>query len=37
MVEETVYYDQLERLAQIGSALELDGRRVELPEPVAPR
>jgi steroid delta-isomerase-like uncharacterized protein len=34
MVEETVYYDQLERLAQIGSALELDGRRVELPQPI---
>jgi steroid delta-isomerase-like uncharacterized protein len=31
MVEETVYYDLLERLAQIGSVLELDGHRVALP------
>jgi len=35
MVEETVYYDQLERLAQIGSRFEVDGRPVELPEPGA--
>ena len=34
MVEETVYYDQLERLAQIGSVLEVDGHRVELRPPV---
>jgi ketosteroid isomerase-like protein len=31
MVEETVSYDLLERLAQIGSVLELDGHRVALP------
>jgi steroid delta-isomerase-like uncharacterized protein len=31
MVEETVYYDQLERIRQLGSVLELDGRRLELP------
>jgi steroid delta-isomerase-like uncharacterized protein len=31
MVEETVYYDQLERIRQLGSILELDGRRLELP------
>ena len=31
MIEETVYYDQLERIRQIGSALELDGRRLTLP------
>ena len=31
MVEETVYYDVLERLAQIGGVLELDGHRVVLP------
>jgi len=31
MIEETVYYDQLERIRQIGSVLELDGRRIELP------
>jgi steroid delta-isomerase-like uncharacterized protein len=37
MVEETVYYDQLERLAQIGSTLEVDGRRVEWPQPAAAR
>ncbi len=30
MVEETVYYDQLERLAQLGSTLKLDGHRVEV-------
>ena len=30
MVEESVYYDVVERLAQIGSALALDGRRVTL-------
>ncbi len=31
MVEETVYFDQLERLRQIGSALSLDDRPLELP------
>jgi steroid delta-isomerase-like uncharacterized protein len=31
MIEESVYYDLLERLAQIGSVLELDGHRVSLP------
>ena len=35
MVEESVYYDQLERLAQIGFTLELDGHRVMVPQPVA--
>ncbi len=33
MVEETVYYDQMERLLQLGSTLELDGRRLEVPRP----
>jgi len=33
MVEETVYYDQLERLLQLGSTLELDGRCLEVPRP----
>ena len=33
MVEETVYYDQMERLLQLGSILELDGRRLEVPRP----
>jgi predicted ester cyclase len=31
MIEETVYYDQLERIRQLGSTLELDGRRLALP------
>jgi len=31
MTEETVYYDQLERILQIGSTLQLDGRRLEVP------
>ena len=31
MIEETVYYDQLERIRQIGTVLELDGRRLTLP------
>jgi predicted ester cyclase len=31
MVEEAVYDDRLERLAQIGSVLELDGHRVVRP------
>lgn len=31
MIEETVYYDQLERVRQLGAALELDGRRLQLP------
>jgi len=30
MVEESVYYDVVERLAQMGSVLALDGRRVTL-------
>jgi hypothetical protein len=30
---ETVYYDQLERIRQIGTVLELDGRRLTLPNP----
>jgi len=32
MIEETVYYDQLERIRQIGSVLELDGRRLSIPK-----
>jgi steroid delta-isomerase-like uncharacterized protein len=32
MTEETVYYDQLERIRQIGSVLELDGRRLDVPK-----
>jgi steroid delta-isomerase-like uncharacterized protein len=32
MIEETVYYDQLERIRQIGSVLELDGRRLTIPK-----
>ncbi len=32
MIEETVYYDQLERIRQIGSVLELDGRRLNIPK-----
>jgi steroid delta-isomerase-like uncharacterized protein len=32
MTEETVYYDQLERIRQIGSELELDGRRLHIPK-----
>jgi steroid delta-isomerase-like uncharacterized protein len=31
MIEETVYYDQLERIRQIGSVLELDGRKLNIP------
>lgn len=31
MVEETVYYDQLERIRQLGATLALDGRPLELP------
>lgn len=31
MVEETVYYDQLERIRQLGSRLALDGRPLEMP------
>jgi steroid delta-isomerase-like uncharacterized protein len=30
MIEETVYYDQLERIRQLGSIIELDGRPLEL-------
>ena len=29
MVEEIVYYDRLERLAQIGSVFEVDGQRID--------
>jgi len=29
MVEETVYYDRLERLAQIGYVFEVDGQRID--------
>jgi steroid delta-isomerase-like uncharacterized protein len=36
MVEETVYYDQLERLLQLGSILELDGRRLEVAQSSPP-
>jgi steroid delta-isomerase-like uncharacterized protein len=32
MIEETVYYDQLERIRQIGSVLELDGRKLNIPK-----
>lgn len=32
MIEETVYYDQLERIRQIGEVLTLDGRRLNLPK-----
>jgi steroid delta-isomerase-like uncharacterized protein len=32
MAEETVYYDQLERIRQIGSVLELDGRKLNIPK-----
>ncbi|UUX94583.1 ester cyclase [Aquabacterium sp. J223] len=37
MSEETVYYDQLERLRQLGHELRLDGRTLKLPvaKPVA--
>ena len=31
MIEETVYYDQLERIRQIGSTLELDGQKLAIP------
>ena len=31
MVEETVYYDQLERIRQLGASLALDGRPLTLP------
>lgn len=32
MIEETVYYDQLERIRQLGSVLELDGQRLQIPK-----
>ena len=32
MIEETVYYDQLERIRQIRTVLALDGRRLTLPK-----
>jgi steroid delta-isomerase-like uncharacterized protein len=31
MTEETVYYDQLERLRQVGSVFTLDGRTLDVP------
>ena len=31
MTEETVYYDQLERIRQLGSAFTLDGRALKIP------
>ncbi len=31
MTEETVYYDQLERLRQLGSQFTLDGRKLDVP------
>jgi hypothetical protein len=31
MIEETVYYDQLERLRQLGSRFTLDGRPIDVP------
>ncbi|MCC6890918.1 MAG: ester cyclase [Hyphomicrobiales bacterium] len=31
MAEETVYYDQLERLRQIGTRFTLDGRLLDVP------
>lgn len=31
MTEETVYYDQIERILQVGASLALDGKRLELP------
>jgi len=37
MVEEAVYYDQLERLAQIGSAITVDGHLIEFPRLAAAR
>jgi steroid delta-isomerase-like uncharacterized protein len=32
LIEETVYYDQLERIRQIGEVLTLDGRRLAIPK-----
>ena len=37
MTEETVYYDQLERLRQIGAAFTLDGRNLDVPAWQPPR
>jgi hypothetical protein len=31
MTEETVYYDQVERIRQVGSSFALDGRPLRLP------
>ena len=31
MIEETVYYDQVERIRQVGAAFTLDGRPLRLP------
>ena len=31
MIEETVYYDQLERIRQVGSVFTLDGRALRIP------
>lgn len=33
MIEETVYYDQIERILQVGASLSLDGKRLD----IAPR
>ena len=33
MIEETVYYDQVERILQVGASLSLDGKRLD----IAPR
>jgi steroid delta-isomerase-like uncharacterized protein len=30
MIEETVYYDQIERILQVGSSLALDNRKLEI-------
>jgi ketosteroid isomerase-like protein len=32
VTEETVYYDQLERVRQIGAVLEVDGQPMTLPQ-----
>ena len=37
LVEEAVYYDQMERLTQIGSAITVDGHLLELPQLAAVR
>ena len=37
LTEEAVYYDQMERLAQIGSTITVDGHLLELPQLAAAR